>query len=289
MDIEEASVPACRGAHAEPLSHPLRSIAAMCGRFVSSTPPDQLAQYFDVDEVPEQLLDRGPNYNTAPTTEVFVVRRDGDARRLDAFRWGLVPFWAKDPSVGNKMINARAETVAEKSAYRKALQHRRCIIPADGFYEWKKEPGSKRKQPFFIHRPDGEPYAFAGLWELWKGPKRTKAQEAAAAESGEADLPLAEPLRSCTIITTSANEAMSELHDRMPVMLPRSAWDDWLSPDVEDAELLGKLLVPAPSELIAFHAVSTEVNNVRNKGEHLTEPAPEDPEPVDPQLPLNSA
>jgi putative SOS response-associated peptidase YedK len=258
----------------------------MCGRFVSSTPPDQLAQYFDVDEVPEQLLDRGPNYNTAPTTEVVVVRNDGEVRRLDAFRWGLVPFWAKDPAVGNKMINARAETVGEKSAYRKAFERRRCIIPADGFYEWKKEPGSKRKQPFFIHRPDGEPFAFAGLWEVWKGPKQKKDQTAGG---DQVELPPAEPLRSCTIITTAANEAMSQLHDRMPVILPRAAWEDWLSPEVHDTELLGKLLVPAPSELIAFHPVSTEVNNVRNKGEHLTQEAPIDPEPVDPQLPLNSA
>lgn len=256
----------------------------MCGRFVSSTPPDQLARYFDVEEVPEQLLDRGPNYNTAPTTGIFVVRSDGSTRRLDAFRWGLVPFWAKDVSVGNRMINARAETVAEKSAYRKALVRRRCIVPADGFYEWKKEPGSKKKQPYFIHRPDGEPYAFAGLWEEWKGPKGKSADEPATP-----DLPPGEPLRSCTIITTAANEKMTELHDRMPVILPRSAWDDWLSPEVDDVELLGKFLVPAPSELIAFHPVSTEVNNVRNKGEQLVEPAPIDPEPVDQQLPLNSA
>jgi len=256
----------------------------MCGRFVSSTPPDQLAQYFEVDEMPEQLLERGPNYNTAPTTEVLVVRSDGSTRRLDAFRWGLVPSWAKDVSVGNRMINARAETVATKNAYRNALKRRRCIIPADGFYEWTTQPGSKKKQPYFIHRPDGEPFAFAGLWEVWKGPKDKKAPS-----EGEEQLPPAEPLRSCTIITTSANEKMSELHDRMPVILPRSAWDEWLSADVDDTELLGRLLVPAPSELIAFHPVSTEVNSVRNKGEQLIEPAPLDPEPVDDQLPLNSA
>ena len=243
----------------------------MCGRFVSSTPPDQLAQYFDVDEMPEQLLERGPNYNTAPTTEVFVVHDDGSTRRLDAFRWGLVPFWAKDISVGSRMINARAETVGEKPAYRKALERRRCIVPADGFYEWKKEPGSKKKQPYFIHRPDGEPFAFAGLWEVWKGPK----DRDRSGDEGSGELPPPEPLRTCTIITTSANEKMSELHDRMPVILPRSAWDEWLSPEVDDTELLGRLLVPAPSEIIAFHPVSTEVNNVRNKGEHLVEPAPE--------------
>lgn len=236
----------------------------MCGRFVSSSSPDQIATYFDVDAVAEQLLDRGPNFNTAPTTPVFVVHDDGSSRRLDAFRWGLVPFWAKDPSIGNRMINARAETVAEKSAFKRSLARRRCIIPADGFYEWTTEPGTKKKQPFYIHRPDGEPYAFAGLWEEWKGPKDRPAPDA--------ELPPVEPLRSTTIITTSANERMSELHDRMPVILPRAAWDQWLSPDEQDVELIGKLLVPAPSELITFHPVSTEVNNARNKGEQLIDP-----------------
>lgn len=244
----------------------------MCGRFVSSTPPDQLAAYFDVDEVPEQLLDRGPNYNTAPTTGVYVVHRDGATRRLDSFRWGLVPPWAKDVNVGNRMINARAETVAEKPAYRAAFKKRRCIIPADGFFEWSaptSASGSK-KQPWYIHRPDGEPYAFAGLWERWNGPKQPKGQ--ASPQQAEHDGAGAEPLRSCAIVTTSANEPMSELHDRMPVMLPRSAWDTWLDPDEDDLELLGSFLVPAPAELISFHAVATEVNNARNKGEHLVDP-----------------
>lgn len=230
----------------------------MCGRFVSSSPADKVAAYFDVDEVPEQLLDRGPNYNTAPTTSVLVVYEDGSTRRLDAFHWGLVPSWAKDTRIGARMINARAETIAEKPAFRSAFARRRCIIPADGFYEWTAAPEAKKKQPYFIHRPDGEPYAFAGVWERWKGPKGST-QEGTEAE----------PLRSCSIVTTSANEPMAQLHDRMPVMLPRSAWDMWLDPDQHDTDLLGQLLVPAAPELITFHAVSTEVNNARNKGEHL--------------------
>ena len=241
----------------------------MCGRFVSSSPADKVAAYFDVDEVPEQLLDRGPNYNTAPTTSVLVVHEDGSTRRLDAFHWGLVPSWAKDTRIGARMINARAETIAEKPAFRRAFAQRRCIVPADGFYEWTTSPDpSAKKQPYFIHRPDGEPYAFAGVWERWRGPK------GGAQEGSEA-----EPLRSCSIVTTTANEPMSQLHDRMPVMLPRSAWDTWLDPDQHDTELLGQLLVPAPPGLITFHAVSTEVNNARNKGEHLVDevdPALED-------------
>lgn len=240
----------------------------MCGRFVSSTPPDQLAAYFDVDGLAEQLVDRGPNFNTAPTTGVFVVHQDGQVRRLDSFRWGLVPSWAKDLSIGARMINARAETVATKPAFRSAFAKRRCIIPADGFYEWTLPAGSKKKQPYFIHRPDGEPYAFAGLWETWKGPRAEKGADAVGDDPSMAP---AEPMQSCSIVTTSANEAMSALHDRMPVILPADAWDSWLDPDQHDTELLGRLLVPAPSELITFHPVSTEVNNARNKGEHLTD------------------
>jgi putative SOS response-associated peptidase YedK len=261
----------------------------MCGRFVSSTPTDQLASYFAVDAVPEQLLDRGPNYNTAPTSGVFVVYRDGSLRRLDAFRWGLVPGWAKDVSIGNRMINARAETLAEKPSYRRAFQRRRCIIPADGFYEWTMPPGASKKQPYFIHRPDGEPFAFAGLWEEWRGPKRVGAEAEGAeggadAEGGAEPAAVSAPLRSCTIITTTANEAIEAIHDRMPVILPSAAWEQWLSPDEHDVESLGRLLVPAPPQLIRMHPVSTEVNSVRNKGAALVDPAPPDPPP-----PLNGA
>lgn len=224
----------------------------------------------------EQLLERGPNYNTAPTTGVYVVHEDESSRHLDVFRWGLVPSWAKDVSVGQRMINARAETVADKPAFRAAFQRRRCILPADGFYEWSSPtPASgTKKQPWFIHRPDGEPYAFAGLWERWKGSTSER-------DEGPRAAPAADALRTCTIITTAANERMRQLHDRMPVILPRSAWNVWLDPDVQDRQLLSSLLVPAPSELIEFHAVATEVNNARNKGAHLVDP-------VDPDLPAPS-
>jgi putative SOS response-associated peptidase YedK len=222
----------------------------MCGRFVSSSPPDQIAQYFDA--VNDSADPREPNYNVAPTQDVYAVLADGGVRKLESLHWGLVPFWAKDPKIGNRMINARAETLATKNAYKRALQKRRCIIPADGFYEWKALPGQKQKQPMYIDRPDGEQLAFAGLWEVWRNK----------------DVP-GDELHSCTIITTSANETMSSVHDRMPVLLPPSAWETWLDPEVDDVDLLGKFLVPAPNELIELRPVSTEVNNVRNQGAHL--------------------
>jgi len=255
----------------------------MCGRFVSSSPPDEIARYFDVDQTSEQVLDHRPNYNTAPTTDVFVVYEDGGTRRLDAFHWGLVPAWAKDLSVGNRMINARAETVASKPAFRRAFATRRCIVPVDGFYEWKSIPGQKRKQPYFIHRPDGEPYAFAGLWEQWHGTLgRSGSVTAGDAGAGEGATPQGAAeggdegggevtLRSVTIITGEANEPMSRLHDRMPIILPPSAWAAWLSPEQHDVDALGRFLVPAPPELITFHPVSTDVNSVRNKGEYLVD------------------
>lgn len=236
----------------------------MCGRFVSSSPPDEVARYFDVDQTAEQALEHRPNFNTAPTTDVFVVYEDGSTRRLDTFHWGLVPAWAKDLSVGNRMINARSETVASKPAFRRAFARRRCIVPVDGFYEWKAVPGQKRKQPFFIHRPDGEPYAFAGLWEQWRGTP-------AAAGSPEEGQGEEVTVRSVTIITGAANEPMSAIHDRMPIILAPSAWATWLDPEMHDTEQLGRFLVPAPPELITMHPVSTDVNSVRNKGEHLVD------------------
>jgi putative SOS response-associated peptidase YedK len=228
----------------------------MCGRFVSSSPPDELAKYFDVEAVSEQVLE--PSYNVAPSKDVYVVVETGGLRRLDAFHWGLVPFWAKDESIGNKLINARAEGIADKNAYKRAFRKRRCIIPADGFFEWKKVPGQKKKQPYFIHRADGEPLAFAGLWELWRPPDKRDDRDT-------------EPLRSCTIITGEPNELVGEIHDRMPVMLPPSAWERWLDPEFDDVDALGKLLVPAPSRLIELHPVSTQVNNVREDGPELIE------------------
>jgi putative SOS response-associated peptidase YedK len=240
----------------------------MCGRFVSASPPDEVARYFDAAPS-EAALEA--SYNVAPTNQVYVVLESGGVRSLDTMRWGLVPFWADDTKIGNRLINARAETVATKNAFRHAFKKKRCIIPADGFYEWKAIPGQKKKQPYFIHRPDGEPYAFAGLWETWR-PKPPKSEDGTADGAGEGGE--AEVLHTCTIITGTPNERMAQLHDRMPIMLPPDAWATWLDEDNHDTDLLGKLLVPAPSELIAFHTVSTQVNNPRTEGDELVEEAP---------------
>jgi putative SOS response-associated peptidase YedK len=238
----------------------------MCGRFVTASPPDQVAAYFGAEATSESLWK--PNFNVAPTTPVFAVRMDGSVRRLEPFHWGLVPFWAKDQSVGNRMINARAESLADKRAFRRAFARRRCIIPADGFDEWQKVPGQKAKQPMYVHRRDDEPLAFAGLWEIWRPPPGPD-------DDPEADGTV---LLSCTILTTSANATMQPVHDRMPVILPPNRWDEWLDPANDDLAALGKLLVPAPDNLLALHPVSTEVNNVRNEGAHLVQP-------VDPSAP----
>ena len=231
----------------------------MCGRYVSTTTPAQLADYFSVDELVAE--DVTPNYNVAPTQTVLTVVERADHRLLETCRWGLVPSWAKDPSVGNKMINARAETVATKPAYRRALAKRRCIVPADGFFEWKRAPDGKQRQPYFIHSADGRPLAFAGLWEWWPDPTR----------------PEGEGLRSCAIVTTEANALVAPIHDRMPVVLPREAWDAWLDPDADDVEALSRLLVPIIPEGMEAYPVPPRVNSPRNNGPENLE---RDPEPV---------
>jgi len=234
----------------------------VCGRFVSASPPDELARYFGAEQAVEAAL--APSFNVAPTRQVYVVLESGGVRRLDAFRWGLVPFWAKDAKVGQRMINARAENLADKPAYKRAFRKRRCLVPADGFYEWRRDP-SGRKQPMYVHRADGEPMAFAGLWELWR-PDR---------DEGDASDGDGEVVRTCTIVTGAANEAVAPVHDRMPVLLPPSAWDAWLDPDNDDVESLGRLLVPASASLLALHPVSTRVNAVRNDDPHLVDPEPD--------------
>lgn len=227
---------------------------------MSTSSPDQLASYFDA-LAPESATpahdEHGGDYNVAPTRDVPVIRVREDDRHLDYLRWGLVPRWAKDLRIGSKMINARAETVATKNSFRSAFKRRRCIVVADGFYEWKRfeVEGSKKplKQPMFIQRDDGDPLAFAGLYERW-----TDAEDL-------------REIHTCTIITTTPNDMMSEIHNRMPVLLAPTHWEEWLDPEHQEAEDLQRLLVPAPNALLAAYPVSDSVNSVKNNDPSLIE------------------
>ncbi len=224
----------------------------MCGRYVQASSPSLLAERLQVDEIRADAAE--PMYNVTPRTEVPIVAETKEHRRvLDRVRWGLVPSWAKDLSIGDRLINARAESVATKPAYRKAFEKRRCLIPADGFYEWRAIAGRKQKQPYFIARTDREPMAFAGLYEVWR-------------DRNDPDAPW---VRSCVIVTTDANEKLSRIHDRMPVVLGEGAWSEWLDPDNHDTSRLARLLVPAPSDEFLAYPVSTLVNKPANQGPEL--------------------
>ena len=213
----------------------------MCGRFTLTVDPDQLREAFPWLNTPEGL---SPRYNIAPSQPVAVVPNDG-RNQLDFYVWGLIPSWAKDPAIGNRMINARAETLIEKPSFRNAFRRRRCLIPADGFYEWKQEPGRKTKIPTYIRLKSGKPFAFAGLWERW-------------------DSPDGSTVFSCTIITTQPNELMQEIHNRMPVILPEAAYPLWLSPGEADAGALQAVLQPYPAGEMTAYPVSTLVNSPAN-------------------------
>ncbi len=226
----------------------------MCGRFVSSTPVSALAEQFLAEEV--KAPEKEASFNVAPTDEVYAVAASKGVRKLGTFRWGLVPSWADDVSVGNRMINLRAEGVSDKPSFRRLLQRRRCVIPADGFYEWKDMGKGRKKQPFLIRSKDGRPLALAGLWEVWK-------------DREDQD---AEWLRSCTILTTDANDLVAPLHDRMPAILAPEAWDMWLDEEVTDVDVLAALLRPYPSERLEMWPVSTDVNSVQNNRPDLVEP-----------------
>ena len=234
----------------------------MCGRFVSSSKPDAIAQFFgatfDTEEIPA-------NFNVAPTNDVYAVVADREGERhIQAYKWGLVPSWAKDVKIGSKMINARSETLAEKPAFKGLFKKHRLIVPMDGFYEWQQgtdgvltAAGKPAKTPMFIHRADGAPLAAAGLWAAWREPG--------------AD-PSDPWLHTLTVITTSANATMAPVHDRMPVLLAQADWAEWLDNSHQDLAALQRLLVPAPEGVLTMHAVSTAVNAVRNKGPELVEP-----------------
>lgn len=207
----------------------------MCGRFTLHASTEEIAREFDLATMPALA----PRYNIAPSQALLAIRLDEGQRRSVPLRWGLVPHWATDPKIAYKMINARGETVADKPSFRDAFKKRRCLIPADGFYEWKKL--GKAKQPYHIRRVEGRPFAFAGLWERWQPPN-------------------GEPLETCTIVTTTANAVLAELHERMPVMLLPEAYAEWLDP-TRPATRLKELIAPYPAELLVASPVSTRVNS----------------------------
>ena len=220
----------------------------MCGRFTLRTPLTVLSQQFlfELGELPAETQ-VAPRYNVAPTQTVAAVRSGaGGKRELALLRWGLIPSWAKDAKIASSLINARGETVAEKPAFRTAFARRRCLILADGFYEWKKE--GKQKLPYYFQLAGGEPFAFAGLWDRWRGPEG----------AGE------EPVETCTIVTTTANELCGEFHERMPVILRASDYDLWLNPEVKESERLLALLLPTPACEMQARGVSARVNSVKN-------------------------
>ncbi|MFJ8200852.1 SOS response-associated peptidase [Streptomyces sp. NPDC096152] len=240
----------------------------MCGRYASTRRPEDLVQHFGVTEWrPEETL--APSWNVAPTDEVWAVlerapREDGDGRarrELRPLRWGLVPSWAKDVKTGARMINARVETVHEKPAFRRAFRRHRCLLPADGFYEWERieapDTGRVRKQPYYIHPEDGGLMAFAGLYEYWRDPAVARDDDPAAW------------LVTCTIITTEATDAAGRVHPRMPLALSPDHYDAWLDPRHEDVAGLRELLGPPAGGHLDARPVSTAVNNVRNNGPEL--------------------
>ena len=222
----------------------------MCGRFVQTQSAETYAEYFSVDAVRTDPV--SPSWNVAPTDRIYAIAEHGEERQLGTFAWGLIPWWAKDRKIAAKHINARVETVAEKPAFRDSFKEKRCIIPADGFYEWEKK--EKGKLPHYIYRTAGDPLALAGLWASWKDPETEERH------------------RTCTIITGRPNDVVSALHDRMPVILPATAWDAWLDPAADDPAQLHSMLGSLETPDLSEHAVSTLVNKVANNLPDLITP-----------------
>lgn len=220
----------------------------MCGRFALYADYGALLERFEIEEAALDQASYEENYNVAPSQQIVAVINDGERNRLGTLRWGLIPSWAKDEKIGYKMINARAETAAEKPSFRSAFKKKRCLIPANAFYEWKK--GQDGKTPMLIHLEGDELFAFAGLWESWESPE-------------------GEVVHSCTILTTQPNAVMADIHDRMPVILDKKAEKTWLDPNVQDPQLLQKLIKPYEAEVLEAYEVSSAVNSPKNKGQEL--------------------
>ena len=230
----------------------------MCGRFSQQRPASELAGIFAAEPLADEL---GPRFNVAPTDDALVVVQRDDRRAITAYRWGLIPHWADSSKVGSRMFNARAETLTSSPAFRDALRRKRCLVPVDGFYEWKRE--GTRRQPFLIAQADGRPLALAGLWSGWRDPAADRV------------------IRTFTIVTAGPNAQVAELHDRMPVVVPEEAWSTWLDPHLDDAAELQGLLQPNEAVDLRILAVSRLVNDVRNDGPELIEPASDEPAAVE--------
>jgi putative SOS response-associated peptidase YedK len=224
----------------------------MCGRFTQERPASDLADIFAAEPLVD---DPGPRYNVAPTDETLVVVQREERRAITSYRWGLVPHWATDLKTGSRMFNARAETLTTSPAFRDAFRRRRCLVPVDSFYEWKRE-GTIR-QPYRVLREDGRPMALAGLWAGWKDPATEQVR------------------RTFTIVTTTPNEAIAGLHDRMPVLVPDDTWDRWLHPTAAEAGELLAMLQPTDEIPLRLYAVNRYVNDVRRDGPELIEPLAE--------------
>ena len=221
----------------------------MCGRFSQQRPASELAEIFAAEPLADEL---GPRYNVAPTDEAYVIVQRAERRAVVAYRWGLIPHWAMDAKSASRMFNARSETLARSSAFADAFRRKRCLVPVDGFFEWQRLDG--RRQPYTIGRADGAPLALAGLWSGWRDPIRDQV------------------VRTFTIITGGPNEQMRWLHDRMPVVVPREAWDRWLDPETTDLGQLQALFEPTDEVDLRVQPVRDLVNNVRNDGPELVEP-----------------
>jgi putative SOS response-associated peptidase YedK len=221
----------------------------MCGRFTLTVNPADLEDTFSNYSFPEKFA---PRFNIAPTQPVLAIPND-DKYKADFFLWGLIPMWAKDPSISSRLINARAETLAEKPAFRGSYRHKRCLILADGFYEWKSFSGKKTKTPYFIHMKNRRPFAIAGLWDHWESPDGSN-------------------INTCTIITTTPNELMESIHSRMPVILHTRDYAKWLDPSPQTPENLQPLLRPYPTDEMSAYAVSTLVNKASNDQPKLVVP-----------------
>ncbi|CAI8024904.1 SOS response-associated protein yoqW [Geodia barretti] len=224
----------------------------MCGRFTLASDSDAMNQMFFEFTIPMNL---SPRYNISPTQDVAVIAELSETRQVEFFHWGLIPSWAKDPKIGNRMINARSETLSEKPSFRNAYKRRRCLILADGYYEWKQVPGDRLKQPVYIRLKSQKPFALAGLWEIWQVEGMDK------------------PLRSCTIITCPPNALLEEIHHRMPVILPKDAYAEWLSPEAKSSDALQRLLIPYSDEEIEAYPVSRFVNHPTNDSPECIAPS----------------